>query len=319
MPESTGSCKVLLTGATGFVGRYVLRELLERGYAPVCLVRDETKLMEHLEPAERDRITAVKGDILQPQTIRSAATGCRHAIHLVGIIMERGEQTFSRIHYEGVKNMVSAMKECGIDRTIHMSALGSRSDATTKYHQTKYIAEEYVRGSGLSWTIFQPSLIHGPEAEFMQLMKTLACGAFIPAMPYFGDGSARIQPVDVRDVAECMVKALGNPKTVRQSYALGGPRTYSWKEFYQLCQRLLPGAKKWKPLISQPVWLAKAMATTVMKVPLPVEKLDKLRFDVDQIQMTQEDNICDIAPAERDFDITFRDFETELGRYAEQI
>ena len=150
-------------------------------------------------------------------------------------------------------------------------------------------------------------------------MKTFACSLLPPIMPYFGDGQGRVQPVDVRDVAECFVKALSYEGMQHRTYELGGPRSYSWKELYSLCQRHMPGARQWKPLVGQPVLVAKLLARTVMKLPMPIAKLDRLRFNVGQVQMSQEDSTCDIAAAERDFDITFRDFDAELRQYADQI
>ncbi len=311
--------RVLLTGATGFVGGYVLKKLVCSGYVPVCVVRDPDTLAARAESLAGAEIVSIKGDLSSIPALNRAAEQSDHAIHLVGIIMERGGNTFSRVHYEGTKNIVKACQDASVKRFIHMSALGTREDAVSKYHQSKYMAEQCVKKCGLQWTIFRPSLIHGPDGEFMELMKTFACSLLPPFMPYFGSGENRVQPVDVRDVAECCVKALSNPNTIHRIYELGGPRSYTWKELYQLCKRHIPGAKNWKPLLGQPVLLAKLMARTVMRVPMPVARLDRFRFDVGQVQMSQENSECDISAAERDLDITFRDFESELAQYADQI
>lgn len=319
MADGSPPQRVLLTGASGFVGGYVLKKLVSSGYVPVCLVRDADKFASRVELFASAEIVTVRGDLFSKSALRQAADQADCAIHLVGIIMEHGANTFSRVNYEGTKNVVSACQDAGIKRLVHMSALGTRADAVSNYHQTKYMAEQCVKRSGLDWTIFHPSIIHGPDGEFMELMRTFACSLLPPFMPYFGTGENRIQPVDVHDVADCFVKALSLPSTVHKSYDLGGPRSYSWKELYQLCQRHIPGAKEWKPLIGQPVAIAKLMAQTVMKLPMPINKLDRLRFNIGQVQMSQEDCVCDISPAERDLDIAFRDFEAELADYADQI
>lgn len=319
MPDNPTSRRILLTGATGFVGGQVLRKLIATGHVPVCLVRDLGKFERQTASLSNSEIVGIEGSIFSRSALARAAEQSDSAIHLVGVIMERGKQTFSRVHYEGTKNVLKTCLDAGIKRYIHMSALGARPDAVSKYHLTKYMAEEAVRKSGLNWTIFQPSVIHGPDGEFMELMKTFACSLLPPVMPYFGDGSHRLQPVDVRDVAECFVKALSLVNTIHRTYTLGGPRSFSWKELYQTCQRLIPGAKQWKPTIGQPVALAKFLAMTVMKLPMPIAKFDKLRFNTAQVQMSQEDSTCDIAPAESDLGISFRDFETELACYADQI
>jgi len=204
-----------------------------------------------------------------------------------------------------------------------MSALGTRPNAVSKYHRTKWEAEEFVRKSGLEWTIFRPSIIHGPDGEFMQLMKRFMCGILPPVIPYFGSGQAKLQPVSVKDVACCFVESLLKSETIGQTISLGGPRTFSWIELYEACRALIPCAKKWKPLVSQPVPLAKAAAILSAPVLAIVESVIKsaglFRFDVGQVQMSQEDSTCDPAVAEQLFGISMRDFEQELAGYADQI
>lgn len=320
--------RVMLTGATGFVGRAVLRELVSRGHKPVCLVRDRPRFLKGAAKLGPDRVEAVGGDLFDDAALAKAAEGAEACIHLVGIIFEkrlRG-QTFERIHVEGTRRVIEACKAAGVKRIAHMSALGSRVNASSEYHRTKWLAEGFVKDSGLDWTIFRPSIIHGPDGEFMRLMKSFVSDAFVPALgfiptplpviPYFGDGQNKLQPVSVKDVAHCFVAALSRPDTIGKIYGLGGPEAVSWKELYRICRETIPGAKQWKPMISQPVWAAKFMAMTLMKLPiLP----DYMRFNVGQVQMSQEDSVCDIDPVEKDFGIRMRDFRQELRDYAAMI
>ncbi len=310
--------RVMLTGASGFVGRHMLRELLAGGYTPICLARSDRKLDRVLGQLDRRRIEVVSGSLFDRHAVRDAAERSDACIHLVGVIMERrmAGQTFDRVHRVGTMNVVDALLAAGRRRYVHMSALGSRPDAVSRYHQTKWAAEEYVRRSTLDWTIFRPSVIHGPDGEFMELMRTFACGLIPPVRPYFGSGENRLQPVSVRDVAFCFVESLRRPETIGKAFDLGGPETYSWKELYDTCSRLIPGAKRWKPLAAQPVPIAKLLAMTVMKTPLVPRKL---KFNVDQVQMSQEDSVCDIQPVKDAFAIGLRRFEDELRTYADVI
>ncbi len=316
---------VLVTGATGFVGRAVVRELLAHGLRPVCLVRSAAKLLGQHPEVDGERFTPVVGDLRDRAALREAAELSQAAIHLVGIIVARPlrGQTFHGIHVEGTRNVVDAVQEAGIRRYLHMSALGARADAIAAYHRTKWQAEEYVRDSGLDWTIFRPSLIHGADGEFMQLMKRFVCGLLPPVIPYFGNGLAKIQPVSVKDVAYCFAQSLLQPDTVGKVIPLGGPRAYSWVELYNACRANMPGARLWKPMVSQPVPIAKltailgqpAMALAEAIVP----KLGLFRFDAGQVQMSQEDNTCDHTLAEKTFKIRMRNFEEELAAYADGI
>ncbi len=316
---------VMLTGATGLVGRSVVRELLARGLKPVCLVRSAGRLFAGHPEIATERLVPVVGTLSDARALREAAELSQAAIHLVGIIMARRlkGQTFNRVHVRGTENVVEAVRRAGIKRYVHMSALGTRPDAVSRYHQTKWEGEQYVRRSGLDWTIFRPSLIHGPEGEFMGLVKALICGVAPPVIPYFGNGQARIQPVSVKDVAYCVVESLFRPDTVGKVSALGGPKAYTWLELYDTCRRLMPGARLWKPWASLPVGAAKA-AAVFSAVPMAMAELvlppiGRFRFDVGQVQMSQEDNTCDHTVSERTFNIKMRSFEDELADYADQI
>lgn len=310
--------RVLVTGATGFVGRHVLHTLYLRGYRPVCLVRSPERLVEAAGDVPRSRVDVVVGSLFNRVALRDAVQQADAVIHLVGIILEDRlrRQTFDRIHRRGTMAVVDAMTDAGVRRYIHMSALGARPDAVATYHKTKFQAEQYVRDSGLDWTVFQPSIIHGWDGEFMRLLKAFACGLIPPVMPYFGRGENRLQPVSVKDVAHCFVEALRRPQTVRATYPLGGPATYTWKELYAVCRRLMPGARRWKPMVSQPLPVAKLLALTVMKTPLVPRRF---KFNVDQVRMSQEDSVCPTEPAESAFEFKYRAFEAELARYAERI
>lgn len=204
-----------------------------------------------------------------------------------------------------------------------MSALGTGPDAVSAYHRAKWAAEEYVTRSTLDWTIFRPSLIHGPRGEFMRLMKRIICGRTVPIIPYFGSGRAKVQPVSVKDVAFCLVESLFRADTNGKVIPLGGSKVYTWVELYEACRALMPGAKRWKPLVSMPVAVAKLMA--VLSAPpmalgeLVVPSIGMFRFDAGQVLMSQEDNVCDHTLAERTFGLSMRTFEDELTMYAERI
>ncbi|MEK6675554.1 MAG: NAD(P)H-binding protein [Planctomycetota bacterium] len=325
MEQSTATQRVMVTGATGFVGRMVVRQLLAGGFTPVCLVRSSQTLLRQQADVSPERLVSVVGSLRDVGAVNEAVEGAHAVIHLVGIILQRRlqGQTFHRIHVEGTRKIVEAAQRAGVRRFIYMSALGTRPHAASAYHRTKWIAEEIVRSSGLDWTIFRPSLIHGPQGELMRLLKRFSCNVMPPVIPYFGNGQARLQPVFVKDVAICVVESLKKPETVRQVFPLGGPKAYSWKELYNACRAWMPGAKHWKPMVSQPVPVAKAIAWLggpVMAVAeWVIPPLGLFRFDSGQVQMSQEDATCDHTLAEHAFGITMRNFEEELAVYASQI
>lgn len=325
MTEDSGIHSVMVTGATGFVGRRIVRDLLARGVKPICLVRSPKKLFAQHSRVSPERLAAIVGSLSDEKALRVAAELSQAAIHLVGIIVQRPlhGQTFTRIHERGTRNVIDALERAGVKRYVHMSALGSRPGAVAPYHQTKWNAEEMVRGSGLDWTIFRPSLIHGPTGEFMELMHAFMCGLVPPVIPYFGDGSAKLQPVSVKDVAKCFVESVFREDLMGKVIPLGGPNAYSWVEFYNACRTIMPHAKRWKPLVGQPVPVAKMIATLGAPLMALTEammpSMRKFRFDKGQVQMSQEDSVCDAAIAETTFGIKMRSFEEELALYADRI
>ena len=325
MPQGEEIRSVLVTGATGFVGRSVVRELVRRELTPVCLVRSPLKPRAQHPDIPPDRIVSVRGEVTDADAVQRAAQISQAAIHLVGIIIQRRlrGQTFRKIHVRGTEQVIEGARRGGVRRFVHMSALGTRPEAASRYHQTKWEGEQRVRESGLDWTVFHPSLIHGPEGEFMRLIKRLVCGYMPPMIPYFGNGRARVQPVLVTDVAHCMVDALFRPEAVGQAYPLGGPETYSWIKLYDTCRKLIPQAKRWKPMLRQPVLFAKLIAA-VSGPPMALAEilfpsLGIFRFDSGQVQMSQEDNVCDHTLAEKTFDLRMRPFAEELAGYADRI
>jgi len=315
--------KVLVTGASGFVGRHVVRELIARGYHPVCLVRSREKLLAAISGANPSLYTIVPGTLFDRDAINRAAAGASAAIHLVGIIIERRglgrRQSFRRIHVEGTRAVLEAARAASIPRICHMSAVGSRPDAVSRYHKTKHEAEQLVRASGIAYTIFRPSIIHGPDGEFMELLKTFVCKPIPPVIPYFGRGENKLQPVSVRDVAACFVGALSKGDTAGKVFDLGGHTAYTWKELYETARRLIPCSKRWKPKVGVPVLVAKTIGASGDALDLFLGTRLGIPFNLAQVQMSQEDSTCDPKPAEAAFGLTFRNFEHELSQYANQI
>lgn len=286
--------RVLVTGASGFVGRHVISELLKQGYAVAALVR-------HFSSFHRPEVAVYQGDILQASSLLNAAEGCDAIIHLVGIIAEsKKRRTFQRVHVEGTCNVIQAAKVVGIKRLIHMSALGTRPNAISRYHQTKWEAEQAVVASGLDYTIFRPSMILGHDGDFSKMLRRWACGKAPPFlfMPFFGSGlfgqcnPHQLQPIHVDDLAELFCCCVQNAESVGKIYEVGGPDVVTWKTLLtKAAHAYKPPGRNPKRVIGIPVWWAKLMAS----LPLP------LPFNLDQVQMSQEDNACDLAPIQTDF------------------
>ncbi|MCU0788770.1 MAG: complex I NDUFA9 subunit family protein [Verrucomicrobia bacterium] len=300
--------KVLVTGATGFVGREVLRQLTAAGHTARVLVRDLKHGADRL-PQPCGAAEFHRGDVTEVQSLKGAARGCDAVIHLVGIIIEFGRVTYERLHVEATRHVVATAQAEGVRRLVHMSALGARADAPARYHQTKWAAEEIVRNSGLEFTIFQPSVIYGPEDHFVNLFAQMS--RRLPFLPVIGSGTGLLQPVSVEVVARCFVGALTQPLSCGQTYQVCGPDRLTT---VQLIDTLLAATGRKRFKLHVPVPLARIQAALLERVlgsllhrPPPLTR--------DQILMLQEDNVGDPAEIERLFDLKQTGFAEGIGKY----
>ena len=303
--------RVFVTGGSGFVGSAVLDELGQRGYQVNALV-NRRKL-------DRSDVQSIQGGLFSDKALDEGMRECDAVVHLVGIIMQRPSKgiTFERMHFQGTVRVVDAARRNGVKRYVHMSALGTRPNAVSDYHRTKFLAEEYVRGSGLDWTIFRPSFIHGPRGEFMQMEAKWARRKAPPFlfMPYFGagafgrSGAGQLQPVYVEDVARAFVDALEKPNTIGEIYPLGGPDVVTWPRMHYIVSEAVVGKKR--RAIAIPAWKANLLTHLVPGPLLP--------FNRDQVIMSQEENTCDLSKFVADFGWTPRPFAETVNSYAGEL
>lgn len=219
---------VLLTGATGFVGGYVARHIVERGHRLRALARKP----DAAEALVQQGVEVVEGDITRPKSLEEAAYGCDAVIHLVGIIREKPPvATFEGVHTRGTIRVLEAAERAGAKKFVQMSALGARADGTA-YQRTKFEAEEVVRRSEIPHVIFRPSLIVGPGGEFIELLLRML-RAF-PLTPVIGDGRYRLQPIDVEDVAAAFVQAAERDDLAGECFEIGGPHKLTYNRVLEI-------------------------------------------------------------------------------------
>jgi uncharacterized protein YbjT (DUF2867 family) len=220
---------ILVTGGTGFIGQEVVGKLVSLGYPVRLLVRHPERI-----PISKG-LQLSQGDALRPETLPAAMIGVQTVIHLVGIITETSQVTYEQAHTEATRNVLAAAKSAQVTRWIQMSAIGTRPHARSRYHLTKWQAEELVRKSGLDWTIFRPSLVYGYD-ERDRLLNLLRLTLSWPldalqlySFPLLNGGQALIQPVSVREVAHCFALAPSKASSIGRTFDLVGPVAFSWR------------------------------------------------------------------------------------------
>lgn len=270
--------RVFVTGATGFVGRAVVHALRADGHAVRCLVRrGSERELQGLGAVER-----VEGDVLIRQGLDEDIAGCRSVVHLVGIIRETPAHgvTFENVHVQGTRNVLDAAVAAGVRRFVHMSALGARSGARSRYHRTKCAAEGAVRGSGLSWTILRPSIIYGRGDGFVTMLARMV--RRLPLVPVIGPGRNLLQPVPVAQVAEGFARALALPLTEKHVYDVAGPDRVTMVELLDVIGAALGRRRVRKAHIPLPIMRAVARA---------LHRLPGFPVTPDQLLMLEEDNV----------------------------
>jgi NADH dehydrogenase len=291
--------KVALFGGTGFVGSYLIEAMLDRGHEPHLLIRQgsESKV------TRADECILTQGNLGNMQDIHATLAACEGVIYCVGIIREnqRVGSTFYQVHYEHAKAVMEAAVEAGVRRFILMSANGVRPDGTA-YQTSKYMAEEYLKTTGLGWTIFRPSVIFGDPRggmEFCTQIRDTLVKLPLPAPVFFRGlwpveaGTFRMSPIHVRDVAAVFIQSLELLDAVEQTFELGGKADVDWKTVVMKIARA-SGKRKW----TLPVPAAAMQMLAAL--------LDRFAFfpiTRDQLAMLLEGNVADSEAAYRVFDI----------------
>ena len=296
---------ILLTGATGFVGGNLIEELLKNNYRVRCLVRD---------PQRAERLKGLgceiaKGDVRDlGSVVESIDKNIDTVIHLVGILVESKKMPYRDIHVLGTSNVLFACKKNGVRRYLHISALGTRKDAKSGYHMTKWEAEELVRGAqkefGLDYTIFRPSVMFGNKDRFTNMFA-----GFIRLFPFIfmpGSGKNLMQPVFVKDLAKMMTKSIGKTEATNRTFEVGGPDRLTFDGVIDNIAEAL-GKKVLKIHVPMPLMKTGAFFAEILFSKPPVSR--------DALIMLGEDNITDDDSIERVFGIKRTGFLEGMRTY----
>ena len=234
---------ILLTGATGLVGRALIARLTQRGEPVRCLVRDPRGL-----GVERVRVQIALGDLADPPSFRHALRGVDSVVHLAASRRDQPRGSIEELNGIATWRMVQAAERAGVSHFVFFSVLEAAEHAAARFLRAKALAERAVRESGLRHTIFAPSIVYSPGDRYLTLLERLS---LLPVVPVSGQARALLQPIWAEDVADCVLAALERPVGDAR-YELAGPDTLSYEDVVRLCLRAF-GRRR--PLLHLPAGL----------------------------------------------------------------
>jgi NADH dehydrogenase len=250
---------VLVTGGTGFVGSEIVHALRAEGRGVRALVR---------RPQSAIRLASwgvelVVGDVTDAASVRAAADGCTHVVHLVAIIRGRPED-FRRVMVDGFRNVLDAARAAGVERVVLMSALGTGEETKDRvpYFGAKWEMEHDLAGSGLEGVVFRPSFVFGRRGGALPTFVRQV--RYSPVVTVIGSGRQRSQPIWLDDVAAYVARGLDRPDAAGRTFELGGPDTVDWNELYR---RIAAALGKRRRLVHVPAGIARGGARLTEWIP----------------------------------------------------
>lgn len=270
------SC-VTVFGGTGFLGRRIVDALLARGVIVRVAARHSAR---GNGGAAADRCVPMQADLRDPRSVQAALDGADAAVNAVSLYVESRDASYRSVHVEGAGRLARAAAEAGVDRLVHISGIGSDARSTSAYIRARGEGEDAVRADFPGATILRPSVMFGPDDAFLTTLVGLVLR--LPVVPLFGDGSTRLQPVHVDDVAAAVAIVLAASDPPGPAYELGGPEVLSYRA---LLERVMRHIGRRRPLLPVPFPLWDALAAACRLLPTPP-------LTEGQVALIRQDNVA---------------------------
>jgi uncharacterized protein YbjT (DUF2867 family) len=271
--------RVAVLGGAGFIGRYVVKRLAERGDVVTVGGRTATAARFLKLKGDVGQVGLVNLSIADEHLLPAFVANNDAVVNLVGILHERGSQRFDMVHHVAPARLARLAREAGVERFVHISAIGADRRSSSAYDRTKAAGEEAVHDAFPTATILRPSIVFGPEDQFFNRLAGLAM--ISPAIPLIGGGETQLQPVYVGDVADAVVRVIDDSTNAGRTYELGGPKIYTLRALTEL---LLAEIRRKRLLIDLPFALASLQARLLSLLPNPP-------LTPDQVEMLKRDSI----------------------------
>ncbi len=269
---------VTVFGGSGFIGRYLVRRLAGDGWRVVVAVRDPDGAGFLLPSGDVGQIVPLAADVSDPQSVAQAIENSDAVVNLVGILYERGNRNFERVHVGAAHNIGQAASANGIRNIVQVSAIGASTDAPSRYARSKAAAENTLRSHVAETIVIRPSIVFGPEDGFFNLFARLF--AISPVIPLFGGGTSRMQPVYADDVASGIARCLSDSTLRGGDFELGGPCVYTFRRLMEIIRK---ETHRRALLVPLPYLVAQLQSIVLQYLPKPP-------LTPDQVKLLQIDN-----------------------------
>jgi len=279
MTEITETPKlVTIFGASGFIGRHLVRALAKRGYRIRAAVR-RPDLAGHLQPLGNvGQIMPMQANLRYRWSVDRAVEGADHVVNLVGTLYGSGRQTFPAVHAFGAHAIAEAARGAGAGLT-HVSAIGASRNSPSAYARSKAEGERAVHETVKDAVIFRPSIVFGPEDHFFNRFANMA--RYSPFLPLIGGGKTRFEPVYVGDVAEAIARAVDGDLKSGKIYELGGPEVLTFRE---CMEEMLHVIGRKRVLVGVPWSIARMQAAFLGMLPKPPLTSDQvIQLGIDNV------------------------------------
>jgi uncharacterized protein YbjT (DUF2867 family) len=272
--------QIAVMGGAGFIGRYIVKRLAERGEVLAVGGRHASDAGYLKLKGDVGQVGLVNIALDAPEDVlRAFVAGKDALINCVGILHERGAQRFDTVHHAAPAKLARLAREAGVERLVHISAIGADPRSSSAYGRSKAAGEKAVMDAFPTATILRPSVVFGPEDDFFNRFASMA--VLLPFVPLIGGGETRFQPVYVGDVASAAIRVLDDPATAGRTYELGGPKVYT---FRQLMELMLAEMRRRRHFIDLPFSMVSLPARLLSLLPHPP-------LTPDQVEMLRHDNV----------------------------
>lgn len=275
---------VTVFGASGFLGRHVVRELAKRGHRVRAAVRHPHQAAFLQPMGVVGQIQLFQSNIRYQHSVADALAGADACVNLVGILAPTGKQKFDSVQAQGAEHIAAECAREGITNLVHVSAIGADKDSDSDYARTKAEGEEAMRRHVPTASIVRPSIVFGPQDDFFNQFAEMARVA--PALPLIGGGKTKFQPVYVDDVADAIVKLIDGEAPAGETYELGGPEVLTFKECLELMLKIVDRRRALVPLpwpVAGLMGSAGDLASILPLINAPITS--------DQVKLLKKDNV----------------------------